>query len=87
VTFIVPCWFDQELNWTKPETRWKTCMENCEESYLNLLKGGWSPQQARSVLPNSLKTEIVVTGNFREWRHFVARRTRILKCERLQAWF
>ena len=41
----------------------------CEKSYIKLLKNGWSPQQARSVLPNSLKTEIVVTANFREWRH------------------
>lgn len=35
----------------------------------------WSPQQARSVLPNALKTEIVVTGNLREWRHFFSLRT------------
>lgn len=35
-----------------------------------LLAGGASPQEARSVLPNSLKTEIVVTYNLREWRHF-----------------
>jgi thymidylate synthase (FAD) len=36
---------------------------------------GWSPQQARSVLPNSLKTEIVMTANLREWRHFFRLRT------------
>jgi thymidylate synthase (FAD) len=36
---------------------------------MSLLRCGWSPQQARSVLPNSTKTEIVVTANFREWRH------------------
>lgn len=35
----------------------------------------WTPQQARSVLPNSLKTEIVITGNLREWRHFFKLRT------------
>jgi len=40
-----------------------------ECDYLGLLKGGWQPQQARSVLPNSLKTEIVCTANLREWRH------------------
>lgn len=41
-----------------------------EEMYLKLLSYGASPQEARSVLPNSLKTEIVMTMNLREWRHF-----------------
>jgi thymidylate synthase (FAD) len=40
-----------------------------ERTYLEMLKNGWSPQQARTVLPNSLKTEIVITANLREWRH------------------
>ena len=41
------------------------------DSIPNLIThGGWSPQQARSVLPNALKTEIVITGNLREWLHF-----------------
>ena len=43
----------------------------CEKSYISLLNKGWSPQQARSVLPNSTKTEIVVTANFREWNHIL----------------
>ena len=49
---------------------WKEAMEMAERSYLALLAKGASPQEARSVLPNSLKTEIVVTMNMREWRHF-----------------
>ena len=44
-------------------------------SYTDLLNHGWKHQQARSVLPNSLKTEIVVTANFREWRHIFKLRT------------
>ncbi len=48
---------------------WLNSMYNCERSYIALLEKGWSPQQARSVLPNSTKTEIVVTANFREWRY------------------
>ena len=48
---------------------------SAEKSYLKLLKLGWSPQQARSVLPNSLKTEIVVTANLREWRLIFKQRT------------
>ncbi len=41
-----------------------------EKHYNDLINRGWAAQQARAVLPNSLKTEIVITGNFREWRHF-----------------
>jgi len=47
--------------------------ESCllaEKNYMTMLEGGCSPQEARSILPNSLKTEIVVTYNLREWRHF-----------------
>jgi thymidylate synthase (FAD) len=51
-----------------------TLME-CEMAYIRLLSLGWTAQQARSVLPNSLKTEIVVTANFREWRHILRLRT------------
>jgi len=47
----------------------------CEEACNKLKELGASPQEARSVLPNSLKTEIVVTYNLREWRHFFKLRT------------
>jgi len=54
-----------------PHTQsWAKSLLYSENSYLELLSQGWTPQQARSVLPNSLKTEIVVTGNLREWKHF-----------------
>jgi thymidylate synthase (FAD) len=48
---------------------WLKSMERAEEAYLALIGKGTSAQEARSVLPNSLKTEIVVTCNMREWRH------------------
>jgi thymidylate synthase (FAD) len=48
---------------------WRTQMESAEKAYLDLIQGGASPQEARSVLPNSLKTEVVMTANMREWRH------------------
>ena len=50
-------------------------MAQAEASYLLLLQLGATPQEARSVLPNSLKTEIVMTCNLREWRHFFRMRT------------
>jgi thymidylate synthase (FAD) len=44
-------------------------MKNAEDAYLNLLKTGAKAEEARSVLPNSLKTEVVMTCNLRQWRH------------------
>jgi thymidylate synthase (FAD) len=51
------------------ECRWFNFMLDAEYRYSQQIKDGWTPQQARSVLPNSTKTEIIVTANFREWRH------------------
>ena len=54
---------------------WEQAMRYAEMGYQELIDGGAKPQEARSVLPNSLKTEIVVTANFREWRHIFRLRT------------
>ncbi len=48
---------------------WKQACQYAEEHYFAMLGCGYTAQQARSVLPNSLKTEIVVTANLREWLH------------------
>jgi thymidylate synthase (FAD) len=80
VTFIRPVWVsDRVLDRKKissteissQDLLWLTQMSKAEEAYLNLLELGWTAQQARSVLPNSLKTKIAVTANFREWRHIL----------------
>ena len=49
---------------------WCQAMESAEKAYFRMLELGATPQEARSVLPNSLKTEIVVTMNLRPWRNF-----------------
>lgn len=54
---------------------WLNAMKNAEESYFKMIELGASPQEARSVLPNSLKTEIVATMNIRGWRNFFKLRT------------
>jgi thymidylate synthase (FAD) len=54
---------------------WKISMEQIEATYNYLINGGCSPQEARAVLPNSLKTEIVTTTNIREWNHIFSLRT------------
>ncbi|GAH45827.1 unnamed protein product, partial [marine sediment metagenome] len=87
VTFVIPPWCLDigEGEYNRHDLRnehlstttifWVKHMLNCEEVYIYLLSSGWSPQQARSVLPNSLKTEIVMTANIREWRHILKLRT------------
>lgn len=50
---------------------WEHSVEVAETAYKNMLEAGATPQEARSVLPNSTKTEVVMTANLREWRHFL----------------
>lgn len=50
--------------------QWEIACEEAEEVYFNLLEAGATPQEARTVLPNSLKTELIMTTNIRDWRHF-----------------
>lgn len=54
---------------------WMQAMQEAEDRYMELLGLGASPQMARSVLPNSTKTEIWMTYDLREWRHFLSLRT------------
>ena len=68
LTFIKPCFWDEHSPYY---ATWKWACEVAEESYLRLLANGATPEQARSVLPNSLKTEVIMTANVREWRHFL----------------
>ncbi len=54
---------------------WKQACQQAEDNYFTLLNLGCTAQEARAVLPNSLKTERVMTANVREWRHFLKLRT------------
>lgn len=76
LTFIRPPWVDLDSP-VGADYMWWSAAKEAEDTYLTLLKMGWTPEQARAVLPNSLKTEIVVTMNLREWRHFFW-----LRCDR-----
>ena len=66
ITVIRPFFWEKESAAYKI---WHEAMLAAEKAYLGLIEGGAQPQQARSVLPNSLKTEVVMTCNLREWRH------------------
>lgn len=67
--FIKPVWWDDANYSEERKELWKTAMQQAEVNYAEALKLGDKPEQARELLPHSLKTEIVVTANLREWRH------------------
>lgn len=72
LTFIKPCfWSENDENYLL----WLETMATLEKNYLEMRKAGARPEQARSILPNSLMTEIFMTANLREWRHFLKLRT------------
>ena len=87
LTFIQPCWLDDErLKLYGPyhtvirdkslESIFIASLNNAEKDHIDLIDLGWKPQEARAVLPNSLKTELVVTGFVSDWNHFFDLRAR-----------
>lgn len=69
ITVIRPCFLPDCSTGTF--NTWSRAMVDCENAYFMLLHQGCTPQEARSVLPNSLKTEVVMTTNLRELRHIL----------------
>lgn len=72
ITVIEPVFFETDFD------KWCCWADAClaaERAYFKLIYSGCTPQEARSVLPTSLKTEVVMTANIREWRHFLRLRT------------
>ena len=67
LTFIVP---DFLTYGSKEFNIWKEAMKQAERNYFAMLEAGSKPEEARSVLPNSLKTELIMTADLREWRNF-----------------
>ena len=67
VTFIQPLFFEAG---SVEYMVWKKMCQEAENTYLAMLQMNRTPQEARSVLPNSLKTEVIMTANMRDWRHF-----------------
>lgn len=72
IAVIKPCYLTEG---TPGWDIWRDACKCAEDAYFDLLNFGCSPQEARAVLPNSLKTEVVMTANLREWRHFFNLRT------------
>lgn len=71
LTFIEPCFFSSDSEEDmKNKQIWLDTMAMIEKNYNMLIENGAKPEEARAILPNSLKTEIVVTMNLRAWRHF-----------------
>lgn len=68
ITFIKPTWW-HELGTTHKQD-FEIFLEHCEEQYLEFMDQGWKPQQARQLLPNATKTELVMTGFDSDWEGF-----------------
>ena len=72
ITFIEPCWgldnFAGDI--------FKVFLANAEKQYIHLVNQGWKAQEARAVLPNALKTELIMTGFIDDWNHFFDLRAR-----------
>lgn len=76
ITVVDPCFWRGGSEEDKAKrVIWETAMKDVENMYMQLIDLGASAQEARSVLPNSLKSELVMTMNLREWRHFFKVRT------------
>ena len=77
ITFIEPFFFTPDgvrvstENWSERYGAWRYACEVAEESYIRILNDGGTPQEARTVLPNSLKTELVITATEKEWQHMI----------------
>ena len=67
LTFINPCFWESDSD---NYARWFHEMDESEKTYLAMIENGATPEQARDILPTSIKTEIVMTANLREFRHF-----------------
>jgi len=72
--FVEPSWV-ADCPTSIPAYAWQQSMRDAELTYLEMLKDGRTPQEARSVLPNSTAATLVMTGNLRNWRHFFLMRT------------
>ena len=78
ITFVFPIWMDEELlnsygpyhtvaRSKTPESIFIAGLNNAEKDYLSLINMGWKAQEARAILPNALKTELVMTGFVDDW--------------------
>lgn len=86
LTFIKPCWLDDEklklygpyhtvIRDKSPESIFIANLNNVERDYLDLIKLGWTPQQARSILPLGIKSELISCGFEDAWENFMRRRS------------
>lgn len=78
VTYIIPCWTktkECEIDTSQPygftaEDEWICMLGKAERHYFQLINMGWKAQEARAVLPNAIKAELVMTGFDSDWKHF-----------------
>ena len=82
LTFIKPCFLDDNklalygpyhtvVRDKSPESIFIAGLNNAERDYIDLIKLGWRPEQARAILPNAIKTELFMCGTQSNWEHFL----------------
>lgn len=74
LTFIYPSWVPEDRNEKSANVQWLLLQQGCdqlEKLYFGMLSHGAKPEEARAILPNCLRTELVMTMNIRELRHFL----------------
>ena len=74
LTFIEPCW-DYKVTHDM-ETDFLDCLQYIEDTYFTLIDKQWTAQEAATILPNALKTELIMTGFEDDWNHFFDLRAR-----------
>lgn len=70
LTFIEPCWLTPDMKSNLNYLKWEAVLQEIEKSYLILTKNGWKAEEARSILPLSLKTELYMCGYAEDWEKF-----------------
>ena len=71
LTVIKPCFFDQDTDRDLENyLKWECACRDAEDWYKELIRNGAKAQEARDILPHGLKSELIMTANLREWRHF-----------------
>ena len=75
LTFIEPCWLTPDMKSNLTYLNYVDTLQKIEDTYITLTKNGWKAEEARNILPLSLKTELYMCGFAEDWKKFFELRT------------
>ena len=70
LTFIEPCWITPDMKSNLTYLNYVDTLQKIEDAYITLTKNGWKAEEARNILPLSLKTELYMCGFAEDWKKF-----------------